>query len=289
MAHTTLATAPRRPLRLGRAIGRGLGWAAGVLGGLTGLLWIGTQVPPAPFAPVAQAVPPQRAPLPGGLPAPVARFYRTLYGDTMPVVRTAVISGRATMRPVGGVSLPARFRFTHVAGQSYRHYFETTVYGMPIMRVNEHFVGGAGRMEMPWGVEASPEIDQAANLSMWAELAAWAPAALLADARVRWEPLDDASAVLVVPFGAAEDRFIARFDQQTGRLWLLESMRYKGSGTAKTLWLNEVRSWGALGGQPASTGSAVTWADDGKPWLTMTVEELAYNVPADTSLAARGP
>ena len=73
--------------------------------------YIGLQVKPAPYA--AFTEPPgklETVPLPAGLPAPVTRFYRKLYGERIPVIRSAVLSGRATIRPVGPVSLPARFQ-----------------------------------------------------------------------------------------------------------------------------------------------------------------------------------
>jgi hypothetical protein len=60
-------------------------------------------------------------PLPGNSPAPVERFYRQLYGQQAPVITSAVLSGRAIMR-IGGITFPTRFRFTHNAGQGYRHY-----------------------------------------------------------------------------------------------------------------------------------------------------------------------
>jgi Family of unknown function (DUF6544) len=264
--------------------------AGDILAALAGLGWLGLQVQPAPFPAVPQPPAPLKTiPLPTGLPAPVARFYRQVYGERMPLIRSAVISGRGTMRPVSGITFPARFRFTHEAGRNYRHYFETTVFGVPVMQVNEYFVGGTGRMELPWGVEAGQQIDQGANLSLWAETISMLPAAVLADARVRWEPIDDATARFVVPFGAAEERLVAHFDPATGRLRLLESMRYKGAAGVKTLWLNELQGWATLGGYTFPTSSSVTWGDDGKPWLVFTIEDVAYNVDVNMSLAAKGP
>jgi hypothetical protein len=71
---------------------------------------------------------------------------------------------------------------------------------------------------------------------------------------------------------------------------LLESMRYKGPKAAhKTLWLNEVREWATLRGHTLPTRSAVTWIDEGSPWLVFTVEDVAYNVAVDTSPTAMGP
>jgi hypothetical protein len=84
--------------------------------------------------------------LPAGVPEPVARYYRVTCGEQIPVIESAVISGRAKMR-IGGISFPARFRFTHEAGRNYRHYIEAAVLGIPVMKVNEHYLDGNFRLK----------------------------------------------------------------------------------------------------------------------------------------------
>ena len=81
-----------------------------------------------------------------------------------------------------------------------------------------------------------------------------------------------------MPFGAEEQRFMVRFDHDTGRLHMLESMRYKDSkSTAKTLWLNESMNWSTVSGHQIPATGAVTWFDQGKPWAVFTVEDVVYN------------
>ncbi len=255
------------------------------LGGLILLAWVGLQVKPAPFA--AYAGTPtalETVPLPKGLPAPVARFYRALYGEHIPVIRSVVISGRASIRPVGPVSFPARFRFTHLAGRDYRHDIEATLFGLTVLKIKESYIAGSSRQEMPWGTtENDPKANQAANLGLWAE-AIWFPALFLTDSRIKWGAVDIETATLSVPFEATRETFIVRFDPETHQVRSLKAMRFKTDH--KILWMNEVRAWDTLGGQRVPTQGTVTWMDDGKPWATFNVEEIVLG--ADVSESLRG-
>jgi hypothetical protein len=255
------------------------------------LAWIGLKVKPAPFAPYAEKSGEVRTmPLPGGLPAPVERFYHKLYGDEIPVIESVVITGRGTIRPViQGPALPARFVIVHNAGKDYRHYFEATIFGIPFIRVNEGYIDGESFFESPMGSYTNdPNTNQGANLALWAE-GSWFPALLVTDPRVRWEPVDENSALLYVPYGDQEENFVVRFNPETGLIDLMEAMRYRNPGdTVKILWIcsNVVGSAGDTTTSMA-TGSAM-WLDHGKPWAYLTLEDIVYNVDVGEYILQRG-
>lgn len=272
---TSISMTDARPVMVR---GKPLNWvfvAVSMIAALIALGWIGLRIQPAPFPAVqGPAAPPDTMPIPAGLPAPVERFYRQLYGERVPVIRSAVISGRGTMRlqPLFNLQFPVRFRFTHEAGANYRHYIEVTMFGLPILKVNEYYVDGKERQELPWAVaENNPKLDQGGNTGMWAEIIQWLPAALLTTPQVRWEPIDDDTALLVVPFGTDVERFVVRFDPISSKVQYWEVMRYLSGKGEKTLWING------------------TWFEEGSPWFLISEEDVIYNVDVDTSLSAKGP
>jgi hypothetical protein len=253
--------------------------------------WLGLQIRPTPFSPYPEGTPPLKTiPLPDGLPAPVERFYRTIYGEEIPVIETVVIKGRARISPFG-IKLPARFLFVHNAGKDYRHYIEATWFGMPVMKVNEGYLDGKSFFESPMGsIYDDASTNQAANLAIWAE-ASWFPSIWLTDERVRWEPVDDKTALLFVPFEDQEENFVMRFNPETGLLDSMEAMRFREAGdqAKKVLWITRNENGNTIEGTKLSAVGSATWLDQGKPWAVFTLEEVKYNVDVSEYIRQRGP
>lgn len=254
--------------------------------------WLGLKIKPVSFSPYPEKTPPLKTiPLPTGLPAPVERFFKNVYGDEMPVIESAVIKGRAFIAPFG-VKLPARFLFVHDAGKGYRHYIEATWFGMPLMKVNEGYVDQKSFFEGPVGdpIVDDASTNQAANLAVWAE-AAWFPSIWLMDRRVRWEPVDEHTALMYVPFEDREENFVMRFNPETGLLDSMEAMRYRDPGpqAKKILWITRNVSSKKIEGTQLDTVGTATWMDHGIPWATFTLEELNYNVDVSEYIMQKGP
>lgn len=266
-----------------------------IIGGIVvalGLIcWLGLQIKPQSFPAYPDKTPQLKTvPLPAGLPAPVDRFYRTVYGKEIPVIETVIIQGRGVMKPFMNIPIPARFVFVHNAGKDYRHYFEATLFGIPLFKVNEGYIDGASFFESPMGAyynEANE--NQGANLAVWAE-AVWFPALWVTDTRARWEPVDEHSALLYIPYEKTEENFLVRFNPQTGLIDMMEAMRYReiGQDQPKILWIVKTEEGQMVAETNIGCTGSVMWLDQGKPWAYFNVEELIYNVDVSTYIHQKG-
>jgi hypothetical protein len=253
------------------------------------LVVFGFRQQPAPFPPFAAASSPVKTvPLPAGLPAPVERYYRLTHGDGVPVYTSAVMSGRGTVRFMG-ITMPARLRFTHNSGQAYRHYIETTFYGLPLLKVNESYLDGQTRLELPFGVvENAPGVDSAANQGLWAETFVY-PAYLLTDPRLRWEAVDDDTAKLFVPFKDGEQEFQLEFDPGSGMITRFETLRYRDEVLGTIRWWGDFIYGTDQNGDPVLENFTATWEDEGTPWLQVTFDEKVFNADISEYIRQVGP
>lgn len=248
-----------------------------------GLLgWLGLQIKPQSFPVYSLNKIQQRETisLPAGLPKPVEHFYRVLYGDEIPVIKTVVIQGRGVIKPFMNIPIPVRFIFAHNAGKDYCHYFEATLFGIPIIKLNEGYIDEKSFFISPWGsYYDDANANQGANLVVWAE-AIWFPSLWITDQRAHWEPVNDNTALLYVPYEDGEENFVVRFNPQTGKIDMMEAMRYRdqGENKDKILWIVRSDEKQLEPGTGVISVGSVMWLDQGKPWAYFNIEELDFNV-----------
>ncbi len=249
---------------------------------------VGLRFKPAPLpAFPAPATSVETVPLPAGLPAPVERFYRQTYGDTIPIYHSAVMTGRGSLRLMG-ITFPSRMRFSHISGKDYRHYFELTFFGQTILKANEAYLDGHNRLELPFVTqEDNPCDDSAANQGLWAESLAY-PAIFLTDPRVHWAPIDTTHASLFVPYGDTEQVFTIQFDPQSGELTHFETMRCRDNKVGRIRWFGDITSTKGQDGKTRNTVLSATWEDEGTPWLIVEVEDSNYNADLGSYIGKKG-
>ena len=255
-----------------------------ILAVIIAIIGLGFQIKPRHFKALSQPQPElETIEIPGGLPKPVVTFYRTIYGEKAPLIDSVVIIGHGRVRPFG-IWLPTRFAIIHNAGKDYRHYFEATFFGIPVLKINEGYIDGQSFFESPMGTYYNDaNSNQGANLALWAE-GAWFPSLWISDPRAHWQAIDDTTAALFVPYEKSEENFIVRFNPQSGLVDLMEVMRYRSpNDTKKILWLtNEVKL------ADGSSISYATWLDDGKPWAEFVIDDMRFNLDVSGLIRARG-
>ena len=265
-------------------LAKALALGAGAVAGLATVAWLGTRVPARPFPPIAGTGRDLgTVPIPETLPAPARRFLEALAGPQLPRAESFVVWGRARLRL--GLWMQARFRAYHVAGRHFHRPLEITWFGLPLVRGVDQYVDGRGAMLIAGQLMTNDAISQGANHMLWAE-APCVPALYVTDERIRWEPVDDLSARLIVPSIEGEDTLTLRFDPETGLLTRLSAMRYKNADEPKVLWHVDYSQWTRSPAVTYPGKVTVTWEDEGTPWSYWAIEGCAVNVDVGPQMEA---
>jgi hypothetical protein len=253
---------------------------AALVGGivvLAGAAWAGLQGDAPSFPTLDGGHDLGSMPLPTDLPPVVQRYGQAVFGDSVPVVESAIVVGRATIRQ-NGIALPARLKIYYDASGDYYHYFEVTWFGYPVMRVNERYLDGHTILDIPGEhVENDVKTDHAANQGFWSEAFAWVPSILFTDSRIRWEAINDTSARLIIPDTDAEEAFTIQFDPETGLPTELTTLRYQRQHSeTRSRWTNHILEWSEMNGVQIPVRAETQW-DDEQPWAEWHIEQVIYN------------
>jgi hypothetical protein len=259
-----------------------------IIGGLVGLTVIacsGIRVKPPRFeSPKLNSRETGSVKLPADLPAPVARYAKTVFGGSIPVVESALILGRADLT-LNGIAVKGRFKFYHQAGSAYHHEIQLTWFGLPLATVVEQYKDGQAIMSLPGTrIENDEKTNLAANQGLWAE-ALWLPSIWFTDGRVEWVAIDDTTAKLVIPDAVEEEQFTTTFEADTGLIKDLTTLRYgESDDPARHRWTNTAIEWGEMNGIRIPVVISTQWDDD-KPWALWSADDVIYNLDVSRRFA----
>ncbi|MBK9747627.1 MAG: hypothetical protein IPO91_12700 [Chloroflexi bacterium] len=252
--------------------------------------WLGLQIKASAFPTVAVGAAPSMIPIPEGLPAPVDRFARAVFGDSLPDVQSALVLGRAQLAPTG-LPMPTRFRFYYDAARSsHYHDIQVTWFNLTFMRIHERNLEGHTQLDLAviGQVNDQPKTNRAAIQGYWSEVLAWVPSIALTDPRVRWEAVDDTIVRLYLPGLDDAEAFTVRFAADTGLISQIETMRYQNEDNAERWhWFNRILEWGTVDGLRVPVRAQTQWRAD-SPWATWEIEQIALNVDVAPRLAQFG-
>ncbi len=215
------------------------------------------------------------------LPAPVERF-RTLLAD-QPDFETIRIETTAWMRRPGTPPIPLEITMAHRLGEAFVHDIRIGRRPIAFRFGLDAFVDGRGVVRIGPAVSRGVHYDQGALIAMWGEAlgfrSAW-------DGRddVRWEPVDDDTAMLVVTGPAGDLPITIAFDPVTGLPASCTADRYKGDGP-KVGWTGASSDWRPVDGVLVPGRFTAQWADEPAPWIEITTRHVRTNVPLDGTMA----
>lgn len=217
------------------------------------------------------------------LPTPVARF-RALVGEEGPrPVETVRIETSAWMRLPGMPRIPLAIRMAHRLGYEFVHDIRVGRGRLSFRFGLDAYVGGHGLMKVGPSVQTGVEFDQGALIALWGEALGF-PAAWEQRTDVRWEPVDEHTARLIVQGPEGAIPITVGFDPGTGFPASCTADRYKATGP-KVGWMVRFSDWRRFEGGVLAPGHfTVQWADEPCPWIEIETVSLSVNVPVDDAL-----
>ena len=224
-----------------------------------------------------------------GLPAPVQRYLRYSGVVGKPMVTTVRLRQRGRIRQdeqSPWMPFEAEEYYT-VSPPAFIWQAGARVAGLPLMRIRDSYVDGAGRMLITAGGLVTvgdmqgAEMDQGSMMRYLNEMM-WFPAAFLSD-YITWEPIDEHSARVIMTDHGRRISAVMTFDEE-GRMTNFTGERYRdrGDGTSEpVLWSTPVREYGTFAGVRVPVGGNGVWhLESGDlTYIQIEIVEVAYDRP----------
>ncbi|MGZ8623618.1 MAG: DUF6544 family protein [Actinomycetota bacterium] len=219
--------------------------------------------------------------LPDTVPSGFVRFAHAVFGPTIPRVETFALRGPARMRIGRGPWLPLRAATYHRIGRGFAAEFDMTVGGRTVFSGRDSFIDGRavswiGGRRQP----SSPDTDRSANAFRWLE-AGMLPTSWLLPG-VELQEIDELTLRLIVPGDGTPITW--RLDPITGMPWRLEAPRYRTASDGPIPWRADLGPWRTFGPMVWFSSIDAVWADQARPWLRWTIEDVEPGADVDEVL-----
>jgi hypothetical protein len=218
------------------------------------------------------------------LPAPVARFRLLAAEQGERAVETVAIETTAWMRRPWLPRIPLEIRMAHRLGYEFVHDIRIGRRPLTFRFGLDAYVAGHGLMKVGPSVQTGAEFDQGALIALWGEALCF-PASWAGRRDIRWEPVDDDTARLIVRGPEGDIPITVGFDPQTGCPASCEADRYKAAGP-KVGWIGRFSDWRHFDtrGVLAPGRFEVQWADEPRPWIEIRTKSVSVDTPIDDVL-----
>jgi hypothetical protein len=207
-----------------------------------------------------------------GLPAPVARYFRTVLTDGQATVRSATATQAAEFF-INGAWRPLRAT-QHFTVTPPGFVWDAEIGLAPLLAasVRDAYVNGRGAMQASlFGVYSlADQVDQpplnAGALQRFLGEAIWFPTALLPSTAVTWTPRDDRSAIVTLRDGASTVSLVFEFNAE-GQVARITGDRFKEGGGSYTVqpWQIECDEHARRDGMVIPLRCEVAWITNGRP------------------------
>ncbi|WP_254764360.1 DUF6920 family protein [Natrinema marinum] len=224
------------------------------------------------------------------VPAPAARYFRTVLEEGQPYTQTVRLRQRGEFRLGGADGSWKRLEATqHVTTRPPGFVWDATIAVAPLLsvRVVDLYARGEGllrarlRSAIPVASAGpSPEMNEGELVRYLAE-AAWYPTALLPARGVEWEPIDDDDAArATLEHGGATASVVFHFDDRD-EIERVTAERYRQEDESYAPWTGRFGDYEDRDGRRVPTEAEVEWnLEDGDlSYWRASVDAIEYDAP----------
>ena len=210
------------------------------------------------------------------IPLPVARWLEVAWPVGLDTVDSVQFEGPVRVRR-RRVWLRGDCTMRVQAAQGYVSDIRLGFGPLTTVRGLDAFVDGRGIMAIGRETTTGAEIDHGGFIALWA-LSILFPSCWSRLPGLRWTPIDDAEALVALPFRGGIETATIRFKPDESSFpTAIEAERQRVPGGPKVSWRAEYGDWHWRSGLALPTRLSATWGGDATPWFDLRIDDVIPN------------